>query len=98
MKIVIKRTDVAVRSGTGEGGKPWKMTEQQGFAFTVDKNGVPDEYPSKITVRLEDGQAPYAPGEYELEERSYYVGQYGRLTLGNLVLRPIAAKGAMRAA
>jgi len=90
MRIIVKRTDVAVRSGTGDGGKPWRINEQQAYAATVDKEGRPDEYPSKVIIRLEDGQAPYPVGEYEVDERSFYVGQYGRLTLGNLVLRRVA--------
>ena len=89
MRIVIKRVDVATRSGTGDGGRPWSMREQQGFAYTVDKEGRPDDFPSKVVVRLDDGANPYPVGEYVLDERSYYVAQYGRLSLGSLVLRPV---------
>lgn len=98
MRVIVKRADVAVRSGTGDQGRPWSIREQQAFAATVDKEGRPDDFPSKITIRLDEGQAPYAPGEYEVDERSFYVAQYGRLSLGNVVLRPMSAKSVVRSA
>lgn len=46
-----------------------------------------------IAVSLEDGQAPYAPGEYTLLESSFYVDRNGRLSLGRLHLAPAEAAG-----
>ena len=89
MKIEIKSLAVATRSGVGDGGKLWKVQEQTGYAFTVAKDGTPEPYPQKVTVRITDGQQPYAPGVYELQDASFFVGQYGKLTLGDLVLMPV---------
>lgn len=97
MRIEVKSAAVSERKGVSDNGKPWHMREQQAYAYTCDRDGKPDEYPAKITVRLNEGDTPYAPGMYEISDRSYYVGQYGRFTIGNLVLQPVA-KVAARAA
>lgn len=91
MRVEIKSEKTAVRSGTTDDNRKWSVEEQQGYAYTVDRDGEAKPFPEAVTIRLPDGAKPYPVGMYELDERSFYVGQYGRLTLGTPVLRPVAA-------
>jgi hypothetical protein len=78
IKIVIE--DVVVDTKTGHGAKgPWSITEQEAFAYLADRKGVLHRHPTRITVRLDDGQAPYAIGEYTVAPASFYAGKYNSL-------------------
>lgn len=41
-----------------------------------------------VNVSLEEGQAPYQPGDYDILDTSFYVDQNGRLAIGRLHLAP----------
>lgn len=68
------------------------MRTQTAWAHTHSRNGNLNAYPERITINLEDGQAPYPIGNYQIAPSSLYVGDFGRLSLGRLVLSPIQAK------
>lgn len=70
-------------------GTVMTMIDQEAWAFTVDKDGNPHPYPTKISIGLEQGQQPYPAGMYTIAPSSIYVGDFGRLKLGRLVLIPI---------
>ncbi len=87
MKIEVKSTAVSVRNGTSATtGKPWEIREQQAYAHCTDRDGNPEAYPQRITINLRDGAQPFPLGEYTLGDASFYVGQYGRLSIGAPVL------------
>ena len=80
LKIVIANPEVREMKGVGKtSGKPYHMRFQSAHAFTVDKSGVMAEYPDKFELQLDDGQIPYAKGEYKLSPNSLYVSRDGRL-------------------
>lgn len=88
------RTD-EVRTVTGVSkrtGQPYTIRDQEGYAFTCDKDGKPKPYPERVSLSLEDNQPPYKPGRYILSPGSVYVGDFGRLMLGRpvLLLKPAA--------
>lgn len=97
IRIEIKSTEVNVRSGNNARG-PWQIRTQPAFAYTVDRNGKPYEYPERISLQLDDDQHPYAIGNYTLAPQSLYVAEYGRLNLGRPQLTPIQAKPVQAAA
>lgn len=82
MSIMIEITDTTVqnRSGTsGRTGKNYSINEQTAY---VHKPG--QTYPEKIKINLENGQAPYAQGNYNLAPGSFYIDKFG-----SLAVRPI---------
>lgn len=85
MRISIDTTETQTKSGTGKNGKPYSITTQTGYADTGKR------YPSEVRIRLQDGEKPYAPGEYCIDfEKSVYVGAFDRLALSEeLVLLPM---------
>ena len=74
LKIEVLSTETNVKSGTNGRG-PWEIVEQTAYLF---KNAE-DKYPQEIVVTLDKGQSAYPPGNYTLDDKSFYVGQYGQL-------------------
>jgi hypothetical protein len=79
-----------VKKATGE---IFKIPEVSGYAHGIDR------YPVAIKFGVVRGAQPPAPGMYELDPSSLYVGQFGALSIkGQLVLRPVVEPAAKRAA
>lgn len=94
IRIEVKSTEVRSISGTSKTGKPYNIRDQEAYAYTVGRDGQPRPYPERISLQLEDDQAPLEPGIYTLAPASLYVGDYGRLMLGRPQLvkaQPVAA-------
>lgn len=77
---------------------PFTVREQDGYAYTVDRNGEIERHPQKIVLDLEKGQTAYEPGFYTLAPQSVYVGKFGQLNLGRLHLKKLQAQPAVKAA
>lgn len=84
IRFEVTSTDIEVKTGTNGRG-PWTIREQEAHMFKGD-----DKYPEKVVVTLDDQQAPYAPGMYEMDDKSIYVGRFKQPQL-RLRLKPIAA-------
>lgn len=98
IRIEIKAGTANKRSGTSvKSGKPWEIVEQEAWAFLFDQSGNPAPYPSKIVIQLENGQPPYPAGNYTLADQCFYVGDFGRLTVGRVKLVPVTVKQAAAA-
>jgi hypothetical protein len=97
IRIEVKSTEVQSRNGTRQNGTPWSMRSQEAYAFTFDANGRERPYPERISLQLDDNQAPYNVGQYNLHPMSIYVGEFGRLMCGRPQLSPIAANAAKAA-
>lgn len=92
LKIEVKSVEVETRNGTsGRTGKPYTIRSQAAYAFTMERNGQPRAYPERISINLEDNEQPLAVGVYTLDDRSVYVGDFGRLMLGRPILTPVKA-------
>lgn len=90
LKIEVKSTEVETRTGTSpRTGKPYTIRSQVAYAFTLERNGQPRSYPERISLNLEDNDQPYPVGVYYLDDRSVYVGDFGRLMLGRPILTPV---------
>ncbi len=82
MSIVIEivSTQINTRNGvSSKNGKPYSINEQVAFVHKVA-----GEYPDRIKINLENGQPPYAPGNYDLSPQSYFVDRFD-----SLAVRPI---------
>lgn len=80
IKIAITSPDIREMKGIGKtSGKPYHLRFQTGHAFTIGKDGVLAEFPDKFEIILEDGQVPYARGQYQLSPSALYVSRDGRL-------------------
>jgi hypothetical protein len=97
IRIEVKGTEVSTRNGFRKDGSPWSMRTQEAYAFTFDANGRERPYPERISLQLDDDQAPYNVGLYNLLPMSIYVGEFGRLMCGRPQLSPIAANAAKAA-
>lgn len=91
IKIEIRSAEVVTKSGvSARTGKPYSMNEQRGYAFTCDRQGNPQPYPSQLCITLANGVQPYQPGLYTLAPSSLYTNKYDQLEISpNLV--PISA-------
>ena len=96
LKIEIKSPLITEISGTSKAGKPYHMRKQAAWAHTFDTQGNPNPYPERIELTLNDQQDGFPPGVYTLSDKSFFVGDFGRLEVGRLILEPVA--GAVRAA
>lgn len=99
LKIEVKGTEVETRNGvSARTGKPYSIRSQNAYAHTMESNGNPRPFPDRISLNLDDDQHPYAAGMYLLDDRSIYVGDFGRLTLGRPVLVSVTPKSVQQAA
>lgn len=82
MALKIEMTaDVESRSGTKD-GRNWNSNKQVGYVTLPSLR-----YPARFLLELDRDQVPYAPGQYEIDDTSFFVGQYDKLTIGRLKLR-----------
>ncbi|MCB6185411.1 G5P family DNA-binding protein [Leeia sp. TBRC 13508] len=87
LKIQIDNPHFEAKTGTSQKtGKPYSIREQKGWAFLLDQDGKPNQYPTQIVISLGDTQQPYPVGNYSLSDSSIYVDRFGRLTVGRLNL------------
>lgn len=70
------------------------MRKQPGYAYTYDKAGTPNPYPELIEINLEKDQPAFAVGFYTVSDSCFFVGDFHQLSIGRLVLTPIAAAAA----
>ena len=85
MHIEIQSTELFVKSGNAKStGKPYSIRKQDAWAHI---EGQP--YPVRIGFNLEENAAPFQPGMYVLDERSFYVDKFGNLSIGRLILSPV---------
>ena len=79
--IEIASTEIKSRSGTStRTGNAYSMREQIAY---LHKGEI---YPERIKITLEENQAPYAIGQYDLAPSSFYVDKYDAIAV-----RPVLA-------
>lgn len=87
IRISIDNPEVTTRSGVAKAtGKPYTVREQEGWAYMYDKNGRIESHPRAIKINLRETEPAYAVGDYILQAQSLYVGKFGSLEVGSLVL------------
>lgn len=90
VKVEVDATPVKGRTVQTKRG-PQEFFEQTVYVHLLEEDGKPAKYPVKAVVPLKSGAAPYAPGEYTIDERSFIVGDFQQIGLGRVVLVPITA-------
>ena len=89
IRIEVQNEAVRTRTIKGQRGD-FQVAEQDAWAFLYDAQGHEDPYPTRITVRLEQGQSSYAHGTYYLAPQSLYVkDRFGNLAIGRPVLMAV---------
>lgn len=89
IKIEITTPSFEEKRGTSaRTGKPYSIREQEAWAFLCDREGKPQPHPQRIKVTLDDQQAPYNPGLYQLDPSSIFVGDFAQLNI-RARLRPL---------
>lgn len=80
LKVIIHKGEARTISGTSKStGKQYSFRVQEGYAVTLNKQGEPAPFPEKFEFMLEDEQAPFPAGEYQLHPSSLYVSRNGKL-------------------
>lgn len=83
IKIEVKNTETRSKAGTGKrSGKAYSFKEQDAWAHLPG-----DPYPTRISLTLNDNDAPHAPGMYTLAPDSLYVGDFGSLAVKPRLLK-----------
>lgn len=91
LRIEIKHPSFTEISGTSKAGNPYTMRKQPGYAYTYDKAGMPNPYPELIEINLEKDQPAFPVGFYTVSDSCFFVGDIHQLSIGRLVLTPVAA-------
>lgn len=92
IKIEIKSAEVKTKSGvSAKTGKNYSIREQEGYAFTFNREGKPNAYPERIVLSLRDEDQPYQPGFYTICPSSFYVAGFGVLSM-RPALTPLDSK------
>jgi hypothetical protein len=90
VKIEIQDDAVTTRNGTSQkNGQPFSIRSQNAWLHTA---GAP--YPTKMEITLDRDQAPWPVGEFTVDETSFFVDKFRRLSVGRLKLIPLAATAA----
>jgi len=92
IRIEVDSTAVDERGGN-KNGKDWKIREQFAYAHVLDENGKPGKYPVRCRLGLEKDQPAYQPGMYTFDPSAVIVGEFDRLALGRVKLKPLTASG-----
>lgn len=88
--IKIETTKLNLKSGTSaRTGKPYEIREQSALMFKAGES-----YPDKIKISLSDGQAAYSPGDYTLDDSSFYPSRFGGLEVRPVLVAYSPAKQA----
>ena len=98
IKIEIFEASASEKRGVSGSGKPYLIREQEGYAHLTGKDGKPERYPARVSINLQDGTAPYAPGMYTLGDASFSVGEFGALRISRMALTPLPAEARVRTA
>ncbi|WP_343650850.1 single-stranded DNA-binding protein [Stenotrophomonas sp.] len=86
-KIIVRSTTITPREITTKTGTKMVFREQ---AAAILKDG--EDFPHPFRLTLDDSQAPYPAGEYQVDASSYSVGRFDNLEIGRrVVLVPIVA-------
>lgn len=91
IKIEIKSAEIRTKSGVAaKTGKPYSIREQDGWAFTLGRDGKPNAYPVKLSLSLRDEQQPYQPGVYTLCPSSLYTNRFDQLEISPVLVPMVA--------
>ena len=93
IRIEVETDKVHEKAGTSKAGRPYRIREQDAYAWLVGRDGATERHPTKITLQLENDQPAYQPGNYTVLPQSFYVVSEfgkGKLSLGRLQLKVIA--------
>lgn len=87
MKIEIAKADAELIQGTSAAtGRAYSFKKQDAFVSLPGK-----KYPVEFQLTLDADQPPYPVGVYTLNPESLYVDNKGRLSVGRVLLVPMAA-------
>lgn len=91
LRIEVKSSKVLEVNGVSKAGKPFHMVKQAAWAYTYDSFGEVNPFPERIEMNIADGAQPYPVGNYSLDPRSFFIGDFNSLSIGRLVLVPAVA-------
>lgn len=85
MKVRVVKAELSERTVT-------RRRDSKQFTFREQSAQVdlPNGERRVIALSLDEGQAPYAAGEYNILDASFYVDRNARLALGRLHLAPVS--------
>lgn len=93
MSIRIEVTDATIEHRqVTKGGKTFDFYTQTAYAFIPDALGKPSKYPQRIEIGHDKDAPGYQPGFYTLDPRSFFVGDFNRLSIGRMKLSPLPVK------
>lgn len=74
--VTVREAKIDTKSGTSRRtGRPYSINEQPAFVT------LPNGETRRITLSLEDGDAPLQPGDYMPKDSAYWVGDFGALSI-----------------
>lgn len=89
IRIEITEAHIDHRQQTAKNGKVYDFFTQTGYAFIPDAMGKPPKYPQRIEIGHDKDSPAYQPGFYTLDPRSFFVGDFNKLSIGRMKLSPL---------
>lgn len=82
IRILIHSADVREQKGVSKTTqKPYHLRIQTAYIWPVDSQGNEPPFPEKFELLLDNDQAPWPKGEYQLHPSSVYMSREGKLSL-----------------
>lgn len=83
VEITPEQAKVNTRSGVSKAtGQPFTINEQEAYIY------LGSIYPQLFKFNLDNGVPPYPAGVYQLDASSLFVGDFSKLRIGKMVLKP----------
>lgn len=83
IEITPEQAKVNTRSGVSKStGQQFTINEQEAYIY------LGSIYPQLFKFNLDNGVPPYSAGVYELDASSLFVGDFSKLRIGKIVLKP----------
>jgi hypothetical protein len=88
VRIEVTEANIEHRQTT-KNGKTYDFFTQTAYVFLPDSLGKPSKYPQRIEIGHDKDSPAYQPGFYTLDPRSFFVGDFNKLSVGRMKLSPL---------
>lgn len=84
VEITAEQAKVNTRSGVSKTtGQQFTINEQEAYIY------LGSVYPQLFKFNIDNGVQPYSAGIYELDASSLFVGDFSKLRISKIVLKPL---------
>jgi len=96
---VLQPREITIKNGA-RAGQITTFYEQEAWVTLPGNDGKPRPFPQRIVLNIDVDrkQAAWPVGVYTLSDAAFFIDRFNALTIGRIVLSPVAAQQPARAA